>query len=391
MAQQRFDVSAGVKNLGWIDSVRFKNTFSDYNHKEVESAVVGTTFKNKGDEARLELSHQKTANFTGAFGLQSNVFKLEALGDEAFLPPTDNQIYSVFAFEQGDFGAFKPSFGLRGDATQVKSDETVKFGAAKSKSFAGSSASLGFLYELRPTLSVVVNTSMTERAPNYQELFADGEHVATGSYERGAIDLGKEKAKSVELSLRHKGEQAQASFGVFWQDFEDFIALIPTGQTDPGSSLPIYQFTAVPALMYGAEFDFRHRFASFGAGGNLDFEFKTDFVRGTNRNSGDNLPRIPAIRETMSLVYRTNSFQTELELQRTEKQTFVARNETETGAYTLANISLEAPIRWEGKTVSVFGHFRNIFNVEARNHVSVLKDIAPLPGRHFVAGLQTSF
>jgi iron complex outermembrane receptor protein len=33
----------------------------------------------------------------------------------------------------------------------------------------------------------------------------------------------------------------------------------------------------------------------------------------------------------------------------------------------------------------------NILDEEARNHVSVIKDLAPLPGRSYSAGIQATF
>jgi iron complex outermembrane receptor protein len=52
------------------------------------------------------------------------------------------------------------------------------------------------------------------------------------------------------------------------------------------------------------------------------------------------------------------------------------------------NLGFEIPIQSELGSFSVLGRFNNVLDVEARNHVSFVKDIAPLPGRNFVIGLQ---
>ena len=78
-------------------------------------------------------------------------------------------------------------------------------------------------------------------------------------------------------------------------------------------------------------------------------------------------------------------------MQRSERQTRTAPNETQTDDYTLLNVGVEAPLRVEWGLISVFGRVNNIFNEKARNHVSVIKDLAPLPGRNFIVGLQAAF
>jgi iron complex outermembrane receptor protein len=54
----------------------------------------------------------------------------------------------------------------------------------------------------------------------------------------------------------------------------------------------------------------------------------------------------------------------------------------------MLNLGIEAPIRVGFAELRATGQIQNIFDVEARNHVSFLKDIAPLPGRNFIIGLQ---
>lgn len=388
MKQERVDVAGAVRGLGWIDSAKLKTTLSDYRHQEIAGGAVGTTFNNRGNESRLEFKHRRTGIVDGLFGLQSNVFKFEALGDEAFLPTTDNKTYSAFVFEEADFGAFKPSVGVRGDLAKVDAASWAK-AEARSRDFTGGSASLGLIYQLNETKSVVLNSSYTERAPNYQELYADGPHIATRAFERGDANLGKEFSRAVELSFRHKEVTSQGSLGVFLQDFNGFIALSPTGTQEDNQDLYLYQ--SVDAKLYGAEADFRHQFEGLIPGGVLELELKADFVQSRNNLSGGSLPRIPPLRETVGLSYRTDRYTLDVEAQRSERQTQLAANERETPAYTFLNAGVEAPITIDQTTLSLFARATNLLDSEARNHVSILKEIAPLPGRNFTFGLQARF
>jgi iron complex outermembrane receptor protein len=390
MNSQRVDVAGALRGLGWVESAKLKTTISDYRHQEIANGTVGTTFKNRGNESRLEFKHQRTGVFDGLFGLQSNTFKFEALGDEAFLPSTDNQTYSAFVFEEATFGSFKPSLGLRGDLAKVDASAWDK-GGAQTRDFTGGSASLGLIYELTQTNSVVLNSSYTERAPNYQEIFANGPHIATRQFEIGDPNIGKERSKAVELSLRHKEETSQGSVGLFVQDFNGFIALTPAGTVDPGTQLNLYNYRSVDAILYGAEAEVRHQFENLIPGGVVELEVKADFVRSRNHATGASLPRIPPLRETVGVSYRTDRYTVDVEAQRSERQTQLAANETETPAYTFLNAGVEAPITIDQATLSLFARATNLLDAEARNHVSILKDIAPLPGRNFTIGLQARF
>lgn len=394
MLQQRVDVAAGIRNLGFLKSLRARNTFSHYKHDELEGGQVGTAFRNDGDEARVDMVHRPVAGMTGVFGVQANAFRFSADGDESFLPETNNQTYSAFVFEEREAGTFRPSLGARIDSNRIESSDSDRFGLSRTKSFTGGNLSLGFLMELTKSNALVLNGAYTERAPNYQELFANGRHVATAQNIVGNVDLDKERGQAVELSWRHKGEGSSGSVGVFLQDFKDFIALVPTGGDDGDSEEPfdIYNYTAVDARLYGAEAEFRHKLPWTVWSGSFDLELKVDTVRGLNRSTGDNLPRMTPMRETLAVIYRSEKWQGDVEVQKVEKQDKLAPNETKsTAGYTLVNLGMEKPLRFEALALSVFARVNNAFDQKARNHVSFLKEIAPLPGRNFILGMQAEF
>lgn len=393
MLQQRVDLATGIRNLGFLKSLRARNTFSHYKHDEMEGGQVGTMFGNDGNETRVDMVHRPVGGLTGVFGLQANVFRFSAVGDEAFLPETNNQNLSAFVFEERESGSLRPSFGARVDSSRVESSDNDRFGLGESRSFTGGSLSLGVLMEVNKGNALVLNGAYTERAPNYQELFSSGRHVATRQDIHGNKDLGKERGQAVELSWRHKGEESSGSVGVFLQDFKDFIALIPTGGDDGDVDDPFrtYNYTAVDARLYGVEAEYRHKLPWTVWSGTLDVEFKFDTVRGINRSTGDNLPRMTPMRESIGLIYRSEKWQGDLEIQKVEKQDKPSPIETSTDGYTLVNAGAEKPLRFETLALSLFARVNNVFDQKARNHVSFLKEIAPLPGRNFILGMQAEF
>lgn len=410
MDQERVDVAAGVRNMGWIESIRLKAAYSDYKHEELEGSEVGTVFKNKGHESRLEMKHKGLGSWRGLIGLQSHFFDFSAIGEESFLPSTENKNLSVFLFEEASFGRWTPSFGLRLESASVSASETFvdvdpnnlgeasRGGPSDKRSFTPKSASLGVMYDLSQENALVLNLAYTERAPNYQELYANGAHMATNAFERGDQNLALEKSHSAELSFRHEEDSTRGSAGIFVQDFKDYIALSPQagGGFDPEGApgnrdLDFYQYEAVSARFYGAEVEISHDLPKLIPGGILEIGLRLDMVRAKNRESGESLPRITPMRETLMAIYRANDYTLDGEIQHVHEQSDLAPNETSTGSYTLVNIGAETPVRvWE-TTLSLYGRINNLFDQRAHNHVSLIKDVAPLPGRNVIVGLQASF
>ena len=73
------------------------------------------------------------------------------------------------------------------------------------------------------------------------------------------------------------------------------------------------------------------------------------------------------------------------------EQDRVSGHETPTGGYTLINSGVSYRL-FLGKTVlDLLLRGRNLGDEEARNHVSFLKDVAPLPGRDVSLGARLTF
>jgi iron complex outermembrane receptor protein len=72
------------------------------------------------------------------------------------------------------------------------------------------------------------------------------------------------------------------------------------------------------------------------------------------------------------------------------EQDRLADFELGTDAYTLVNLSANwRPLA--DRNVTLFAEARNLTDEEAREHVSFLKDVAPLPGRNLRAGISYRF
>ena len=64
---------------------------------------------------------------------------------------------------------------------------------------------------------------------------------------------------------------------------------------------------------------------------------------------------------------------------------------TPTSGYTLLDANLSYTQKIGENTVTWFALAKNLLNQDIRFSTSVLKDVAPLPGRNFIVGVRTRF
>ena len=419
MQSERWDFSGEARELGSvISAVRFRSARTDYIHREIENGTTGTTFKNQGDDARLEVTHGKLGPLQGVVGLSHANNDLSALGAEAFVPRTNTDAKSLFIYEELKLSSWKFSLGTRGEKTRVRSEGggnndastgQPRFDPAATRNFSTRSSALGTVYSLTQQMALAVNVSSTQRAPTYAELFANGPHVATGIYEVGSSTLGAERSRAIDAGLRWKSGTNSASVGVYRQKFANYIGLFRTGNQRGGDGelnpvdadadgsadgsgeriRPETRFRAVPALFRGLEASGRVRLLQ--RPGTLDLELKADRVRATDRSTGQALPRIAPTRLGVALDYSWSSMNARIDLTRASAQNRLAANELATDGYTLVNVHLGYRLKLDSAALEVFARVNNLFDRQVRYHSSFVKDRAPLAGRGVLVGLRGSF
>ena len=391
MKSDRWEIASEFNELGSIvNRIKARMAYTDYQHQELESGVVGTTFKNHGVEGSLEAGHAKIGDLEGMLGFQFENTNFEALGDEAFVPGVNTQSKALYLYEELPINLFdqqklKLSFGGRAEHTTVDSSNNPKFGVGKNKSFNPNSYALGGIYTFTPNWSLATNLSHNERAPSYFELYADGAHLATGQYEVGNTHFDKERSNGLDAQIRWKDGKNAFSAGAYYTRFSSFLGLLDTGTIDTSSGLPIAQFSAFAATFKGIEME-----GKFNLSDNLDLKLRGDYVRATNRDNGDALPRITPLRIGAGLQYQRNSWSARLDILRAFKQSRTAQNELATDGYTdiSALLAYKLPIKFN---LELFAKANNLLNQDIREHASFLKDIAPAGQRALLIGARADF
>lgn len=391
MKQQRLDFAGEYREpASFIKNIKYKLGLSNYEHKEFEGSEIGTVFKNRGYDSRVEIVHEKFGGFEGAGGFQSSMSDFSALGAEAFLPSTTTHTNSGFILEEIPVGNVRFQLGGRFDYQTIKADESPVFGAAQSREDLTGSGSAGFVYHPITNYAVALSTSFTQRAPNAQELFANGAHVATSNYELGNKNLKVQQSQGIDLSLRKEYGAVTGEVNLFYNRFQNFITSMLTGEDDAESALPIYAYRNIGAEFYGAEA--KAKFTAYDLNAHkLAFEIRGDYVEAKNTNTNEALPRISPARVGASAIYNYQKMGLRLDVDHTFAQNRTAQFERKTEGYTMLNAGADYKMNFASSNFMLYLKATNLLNEEARNHVSFLKEIAPMMGRSVMIGVRTAF
>ncbi len=384
LVQDRLDVAGEVRgDLLAFRAVRIRFGYADYRHAELEGDEVGTTFHNKAWEGRMELVQKPLLDglWTGASGVQLTSRDFEAIGEEAFVPPSETFNWGVFTFQEIKLGALTAELGARFESQRIKAlGETRDFDSV------GVSGGLAWSPDEDWLLGVTVGRS--SRAPTAEELFAIGPHLAIGAYEIGDRTLRQEKALNIEAFIRKREGVVTGSLTGFATWYDDFITQSFDGREEDG--LPVLVRGQTDARFTGLEAEVAVK-AIETATWSLTVDASADYVRATDTAAGTPLPRIPPFRFSVGAEYERDWLTGRIEVQRTSRQNRVAGLEEETGGHTMLNASLAARPFTGRPDVTIMLRGRNLTNAIARAHTSFLKEVAPLPGRDIRISLQLGF
>jgi iron complex outermembrane receptor protein len=409
LEQRRWDLAGKAEVAGSVvRSLAYRVGVADYAHTEFEAGAPGSTFTNEGWDGRLDVELVKIGSVEGVVGLQANRFDFGVIGDEAFLPDTRNSAMATFgSFVQNLAADQRLRYGFRIEHAQVDASAWTHAGVATnppadSASFTPASFAFAWAKDLNPSWTSTINLTRTERAPNFQELYADGPHVATDVYEVGNRNLGKEQGFGLELELAKVRGAVSGSFSVYYNRFSSFIALQRNGygpniggggpnySSGGADELARYDFTSVPADFFGSEVKVNFQFVDTPVS-KLGLEWYGDFVRASNTDTSEALPRISPGRIGAALHGLESGWTWRLDATYHFAQNHTAPDETRTAGFTMVGASLAHPIKF----AQLDGQFTlraiNLLDQEARNASSFIKGALPMPGRGIEAGLRLNF
>ena len=380
--------------LPWIMRINAHGGYTDYAHDEIsDSDGLLAHFSNKEWETRIEALQQPFGPVTtGAIGLQFGNRDFAVTGPESnFLHPTKIDSFAAYVFEEITFSeTFSLQAAARVEWTGIKGD-TDALGVFD-RSFTPVSYALGAVFKATSTTSLFANASWTARAPNPVELFAQGPHDASHTFETGDPNLGLEKAFSIEGGVKHQAlDGSTGSFSIYRTKFDGFIDGFLTGNTcdEAGNCGPpgTGEFDELFYLQNDAEFwglEAQVHWHLFDIGnGRGGVDLQADYVRATLDDLG-NVPRIPPLRYGGGLFYENEELELTVSVLHTAEQDKVAVHETPTAGFTTLSASAVFHVyRGESGDLDIALIGSNLTDSVQHNHVSFNKDFVLQPGRTF--------
>jgi len=258
-----------------------------------------------------------------------------------------------------------------------------------SRDFNPFSFSVGAKWEVTDNSQLVFNIARAERAPSAVELFSNGPHVATQTFEIGDPDLRIETNNHWEASYRLQAGALSGNFTIYYDDYDNFIYQAFTGEEEDG--FPVAVWAQQDAEFTGGEIELRYDFGqtSFGDWQVFGFYDRVD----AELRDGSNVPRIPPQRFGLGVDWNTNQWAANVTWINADDHTDIAEFETPTPGYDLLNagISFFLPVGDNAADLEFYIKGRNLLDEDIRNSTSFLKDQAPQIGRNFVFGVRALF
>ncbi|KKO43992.1 TonB-dependent receptor [Arsukibacterium ikkense] len=383
-------------------SLTFDLAFTDYDHAEYEDGGPGTEFLSQALELRTTATYQLPDSWRGIIGYHGMLRDYQALGDETFTPNTDTDSHALFMLHEKRFGVLKLELGSRYEQLSHQAYQlTDSLGSRDLKQrFNLFSWSLGAVYDVRPNQQLTLAFSQAERAPAANELYANGIHIGTRSYEIGVAyqvqqaagetviihnpALAKaEQANNLDLGWRGQFADISTTLNLFYNQIDDYAFLANLGVII--ADFDAYQYQQQDARLHGAEVSIswhvtpEHQLTLLG---------DTVIAR---LQDGGYLPRVPAYRLGAEYAYRADNWGAQLGVNHYARQQRLAENETPTAGYTVLEAGLNRYFNWQGNELMLFAKLQNLTNRLAFVHSSFIKEDAPLPARQLAVGVRLNF
>lgn len=379
LKSERYDVRTELDDpFAGFKKLRAQASYTDYQHDEIEEDTISTRFKNKGYDGRLELAHNPLGAWEGVIGTQYGQQKLELTGEEAFLAPNTTKKWSIFALEHAQLNDVHVELAARVDQQKIDIDDSSK------KDFDGSAFSVSGAanWEFAPNYKLSLVTSHQERLPLAQELYADGGHFATNTYELGNDQLSKEKSNNVELGFHYDDNTFDYHVHVYHNWFDEYIY----AQTlDRYKDFRLVQYAQDKARFYGAEAEAGYQISPI-----YKLSVFGDYVRGKIDN--ENAPRVPAGRLGTKLnADFGDHWSGSAEYYHVFQQDKIAAYETDSQSYNMLNLGVAYSGNYSNVSdYRVFLNANNLLDDQVYQHASFLSTI-PQVGRNFSVGVNFSF
>lgn len=385
----------GFRDLkGPITQGTFTVDFSDYRHLEIEAEdgveMVATTFDNDIFSYRGIFKQVNYKKLSGQFGFEGYRRSYQTVGAESLIDGRVRQTnFAGFALQELSFERVSLQFGGRVETNRYSPENNTLL----ERNFTVFSGAVAVRFKVWKGGTLIASFSNSSRPPALEELFNNGPHVGTVTFEIGDQNLRLERSNGFELSFRQNSKKVRFNGSIFYNDIKNFIYLEPqdndnNGIIDVDDGLPVSTYAQNDARFFGADaridIDINENFGVFAIGDIVDAKLK---------NLNIPLVRIAPARLRIGADIRFGGLSIRPEVvfvaERSSGDIFTL--ETPTEGYGLFNLNGSYAFG-TGRTTQIFTFgFHNLGDKQYRNHTNFIKYLTPEAGRGFKASYTVRF
>ncbi len=411
-SQNRYDLLHQTRDpFEGFSAFKFSAANTNYDHTEFTNAgEAASVWKNIANEARFELIHKPIAGWKGTIGAQVTASSLNATevgtGSYAIVPPTKTNSSALFWIEEGQWNALQGSLGLRYNnvsqnpnlGTVLEPQSTIDpvgtnpLITLQNRNFNLLSYSAGGLWNFMQGHGIGIAYTVSQRAPNAQELYSYGAHESTATFDIGNPNLNKEVSHNLEFNLQKTTGLMRAKASVYANRFNNYIYGYYTGSYINGgeaNGFNVVTAQQAAATIKGIEGELTYNWRESGLGGRVF----GDASQGTF-DAGGNLPLQPAPRLGIELTHEKKGWLTNATYTYSFQQNrFANWEQGPTPSYNLLNAGIAYTERVKDVNWTLFMNLKNLLNEQNRYATTpmAVRLYAPQPGRSLMIGLRGTF
>ncbi|MEX1212470.1 MAG: TonB-dependent receptor [Balneolaceae bacterium] len=385
-------------------TLELRGSFVHYEHAEIESGgTVGSRFDMDTVIGSIKLRNGAWGPVDrGVTGINLEFNDYKVFGSRS---PNSTALQSgFFTVQEADFGPLHLEGGLRWNLARMRPEEdrpNSYIGHIRTRSYSGLELSGSAIYEIKRDLYLGTTVMRSWRPPSLEELYSEGPHLAAFAFEIGNPNLGPETGLGTELFVRWQTGPLQLELTGYRNYFDNFLHVQDTGQASvPRADLREFQYLGSQARLYGGEGSAQlqvHR--NWTLYGSLSHTLGDRFLdqeemdRAGLARSEQPLPQIPPLQGRTGLRFSKGSLRLDGRLRMASRQDrlpecpassdpgFIYPCETPTDGYALLDVSGQYRLNWGSTLQTITINLTNLTNRTYYNHLSLIKEISPEPGR----------
>lgn len=378
-----------------ISRFKIDYNYANYFHLELESQVpriIGMEFGQTNHSLNFTGSNNALGFFDeGIFGIDYTY--TDYLVNGAGTPHSESYDIGAFLVQEIGFNKFNLKIGSRFDYAN-RNPKVRKIsdliGKLESKNYYALSGSISSTIMLSEQQTFSFSSARTFRPPSLDELFSEGPHLASYSFDIGNTNLKAERAWTSEINYEFMSSRIMVFASLFRNYFDSYNFFMNTNQaSNRYPDLYYYQVKGVEAEMMGFEGELYFSIANKHSIKSSFSFIKSDFREDEN-SSFKPIPFTPPLKISTEYIFNFTNGNSGVIYTFSDKQDRVGEFETITESYNKLDFYIQYNLinkknLLKASTLSTLSiNVQNIFDTEYYNHLSRIKDLMPEMGRRFM-------